>query len=91
MPYIEERYYLITSNSTCKEMQSLFVSKFVGISNDNDTMFQSTAMKCPISFNIKNGWVFSELNLIDKHSLLSHRYFSPDRYFSPGRYLCDAW
>jgi len=50
MPYIEfieERHYLITSNGTCKEMQSLFVSKFLGFSNDNDTMFQSTDLKCP--------------------------------------------
>ena len=74
---IEGKYYLIRSTGSCKEMQSWVVAKFVGTSENNDIMFYSTDMKCPISFHIKNNWVFSELNLIDTQNLLSHRYFSP--------------
>jgi hypothetical protein len=82
---IQGTYYLITNKGPCKEMQSFVVAKFLEISNNNDNMFYSTDMKCPIAFNMKNGWAFSELNLIDKYSLVTHRYFSRDGYLS------DTW
>jgi hypothetical protein len=74
---IGEKYYLITSTGLCKNMQSVLVAKFVGLSENNDSMFYSTIMNIPVTFNIKNGWVFSELKTIDLQELVSHRHFSP--------------
>lgn len=73
----EEKYYLIKNTALCKTMQSVLVAKFVGLSENNDSMFFSAHMNTSVAFNVKHGWVFSELKTVDRQELVSHRYFSP--------------
>lgn len=73
----EEKYYLITNTGLCKTMQSVLVAKFVGISENNDSMFFLIHMNIPVVFNVKHGWVFSELKTVDRQELVSHKHFSP--------------
>lgn len=75
---VENEYYLITSPDSCKEMQSLLVAKFLSVEGDTNAIFYSTDMKCPVVYNTNVGWAFSKLNLIDKHSIMTHKYFSPE-------------
>lgn len=83
---VEHTYYLITSPGSCKEMQSVLVAKFLNLANDTQAIFYSTDMKCPIVYNTNLGWAFSKLNVIDKHSIITHKYFNPDNLLQENIY-----
>jgi hypothetical protein len=83
---VEDTYYLITSPGSCKKMQSVLVAKFLNLGNDTQPIFYSTDMKCPIVYNTDIGWTFSKLNLIDKHSIITHKYFNPENLLDENIY-----
>ena len=83
---VENEYYLITSPGSCKEMQSVLVAKFLNVVQDTNAIFYSTDMKCPVVYNTNVGWAFSKLNLIDKHSIITHKFFSPENVLHENIY-----
>jgi hypothetical protein len=78
---IQNCYYVIKNDSIYKSMQSLLVAKFLYIGVDANPAFYINDMKCPVVYNTNVGWKFSKLNLIDIHSIITHKYFNPENIY----------
>ena len=54
-------YTIYNSGGNCKEMESRFTRKFLGLNEQGSPLFYDESMMCPVIFEMKNNWAFYAL------------------------------
>jgi len=58
---IDLTYEIYHSGGNCKEMETRFTRKFIGLNEEGSPLFYDESMMCPVVFDLKNNWVFYRL------------------------------
>ena len=58
---IDLTYEIYHSGGNCKEMETRFTRKFLGLNEEGSPLFYDESMMCPVVFDLKNNWVFYRL------------------------------
>ena len=59
--FIDLTYEIYHSGGNCKEMETRFTRKFIGLNEEGSPLFYDVSMMCPVVFDLKNNWVFYRL------------------------------
>jgi hypothetical protein len=58
---IDLTYEIYHSGGNCKEMETRFTRKFLGLNEQGNPLFYDESMMCPVVFDLKNNWTFYRL------------------------------
>ena len=58
---IDLTYEIYHSGGNCKEMETRFTRKFLGVNEQGNPLFYDESMMCPVVFDLKTNWTFYRL------------------------------
>jgi len=57
---VKDKQYRISSNGTCKEMETTIYRTFYGVNNNGQALFNDDSMGCPVIYNTSI-WTFNTM------------------------------